>query len=180
MMPVFIEESGMKFGPFKDENIFHIERSDIYKQLQHGLQMAEFLLFRPEKKDLLILEAKTSAPNPNSCNMENEKQIDDRQKRFEEYITEIHEKLLNALTLAINLYLDRHENGKSELPQNIRNIKFDNVEIRLLLVIKNHKKVWLKDIQDKLQQKLRSATKTWRCTVTAINEEEARRFKLIQ
>jgi len=131
-MSVVIEESGMKFGPFEEENIFYIERSNIYKQLQHGVQMAEFLLFRPEKKDLIILEAKTTAPNPNSSNMENENQIDDRRKRFEEYITEIHEK------------------------------------------------VWLQDIQDKLQQKLRVATKTWLCTVTVINEEDARKYKLIQ
>ena len=41
---VRIQESGMTFGPFPEDQFFHIERSAIYKRLQTGLKMAEFLV----------------------------------------------------------------------------------------------------------------------------------------
>jgi hypothetical protein len=56
----------------------------------------------------------------------------------------------------------------------------NDVEIRLVLVIKNLEKPWIQDIQDTLQRRLRCTTKTWQCVVIVINEEYAKKYKLIQ
>jgi len=56
----------MNFGPYEKTNIFHIEKSNTYKKIHNGVRMAEFLLLPPERNEILIIEAKTSAPNPHS------------------------------------------------------------------------------------------------------------------
>ncbi len=179
-MTVVIAESGMNFGPYEKTNFFHIEKSNTYKKIHNEVRMAEFLLLRPERNEIIIIEAKTSAPNPHSHPGEGGKQHVLRKERFADYVTEIYEKLLNAMTLSVSLYLDRHNNGKAELPINISSLVINDVAFHLVLVIQTLEKEWLKDIQDGLQDRLRAATKTWPCTVNVINQDDARRYKLIQ
>lgn len=57
-MMITIEESGMIFGPFSEEQCFHIEKSTVHQKLQNGLPIVEFLLIQPEKDFLLVVEAK--------------------------------------------------------------------------------------------------------------------------
>ena len=63
-MAVTIEESGMNFGPFSEDQIFYVEKSNIYNKLQNGLPVAEFMLIQSDKNLLLVVEAKSSSPNP--------------------------------------------------------------------------------------------------------------------
>ena len=95
------EESGMKFGPYPEGKCFRIEKSKIYEEIQQNVKMAEFLLLRPSQ--ILIIEAKSSTPNPKT------------QPNFDNFIKEVSEKLSNALSLGLALYLKRHPNEK--LPQ---------------------------------------------------------------
>ena len=39
-----ISESKMNFGQFAEENLFHIEKSKIYKDLGSGIKTVEFIL----------------------------------------------------------------------------------------------------------------------------------------
>ena len=55
-----ITESRMKFGPFPREDLFYIEKSEIYKNLGSGVKIVEFVLLKEDK--LLIIEAKSSSP----------------------------------------------------------------------------------------------------------------------
>lgn len=43
---IHIHESQMNFGPFQNERCFHIERSEVYQRIQHGVQVSEFLLLK--------------------------------------------------------------------------------------------------------------------------------------
>ena len=44
--PITITESSMKFGPFEPDECFHVEASRVYKAMQDGVKMAEFLWLR--------------------------------------------------------------------------------------------------------------------------------------
>jgi hypothetical protein len=105
-MAITIKESGMIFGPFSDEHCFYIEKSDIYNTIQNGLQIAEFLLVQPDKNSLLVVEAKSSSPNPTNV---------DSKGKLDDYIAEIAEKLLNAFTLGLALCFERHIHNKDEI-----------------------------------------------------------------
>lgn len=170
-MSVAIEESGMSFGPYLDENCFHIEKSNIYIKLQNGLPIAEFLLLQPDKNKLLVVEAKSSSPNPGN---------NESQDNLKNFITEISEKLLNAFSLGLALCLERHLHSTGEIPSSFKSISHDSIQIILLLIIKGHKKEWLTPLNDILQKKLRNASKVWDFKVNVINDEMAKKYNLIQ
>ena len=171
-MAITIPESDMTFGPFPDEHCFHIEKSRVYDKLKNGLQIAEFLLIQPDKNKLLVVEAKSSSPdlaNPES------------KESFDDYITNVSQKLLNAFILGLALCLERHVNNKDDISTCFREITQDSVKVILLLVIKGHKKEWLIPITEALQRKLKSISKTWPLDVFAINERTAQSiYNLIQ
>ncbi|MFH1898745.1 MAG: hypothetical protein ABH886_11055 [Candidatus Desantisbacteria bacterium] len=174
-MPVIIEESGMIFGPFLDEHCFYIEKSNVYNKLKNGLKIAEFLLIQPDKNRLLIIESKSSSPNPdNPDNTE-------AQNQFDNFIAEISEKLLNTFTLGLALCLERHVDNKNEISKCFKEITHNSVKIILMLVINNHEDKWLVQLTTALQKKLRCISKIWPLEVFAINEKTAQKeYKLIQ
>ena len=62
-----ISESNMTFGPFSDEECFHIELSNTYYRIRDSVKMVEFALLQNAEKDaekLLFVKAKSSFPNP--------------------------------------------------------------------------------------------------------------------
>ncbi|HEY8909467.1 MAG TPA: hypothetical protein VIM51_04185 [Desulfosporosinus sp.] len=170
-MAVTIEESGMTFGPFSEEQIFYVEKSDIYNKLQNGLPIAEFLLIQPDKNLLLVVEAKSSSPNPS--NMKS-------QLQFDEFITEISRKLLNAFALGLTLCLGRHVDNIDELSNSFQEIDYASVTILFLLVINGHKDEWLAPVNEALQRELKDVSKIWPLKVITINEKAAKKYNLIQ
>jgi hypothetical protein len=151
MKTVYIEESGMKFGPYPEDECFYIEKSQTYKRIQQNVKMAEFLLLRSRKRSqqLWIVEAKLTAPNLEKSVPNSDKQPND----FDKFIKEVHEKLSNALSLWLALYLKRHPN--ENLPQVFQELHLANVEFRLILVVKKHQEDWLPPLQDALQKSLK-------------------------
>lgn len=170
-MSFTIVESGMTFGPFLEEHCFYIEKSTAYNKLQNGMQMAEFILIQPDKNMLLVVEAKSSSPNPTNT---------ESSQQFRDFIQEITDKLSNALTFWLALYLERHAEHKGEMSSYFKDIAFNSVEIVLLLIIKGHKKEWLVPLKDALQKNLNSTCKIWSLKVVVLNERLAQRYNLIQ
>jgi hypothetical protein len=169
-MEEYVMESGMKFGPFPAESLIRIEKVPQYTKIQQGMHISEFIYYDQEKKRLISLEAKTSAPNPRSEYVENPKE------KFQEYINDIREKWENSLDLYVNMAL------KKEVPKNFKEIDYASLEILFILVIKNHEGSWLKDVKDALEMSVRSVHRTnkiWKCKVLVINEEMARKKQLI-
>ena len=62
-MTKIIKESGIDFGPFQDDDLFCIEKSQLYHSLGKGLKTVEFILLRNAGKNIILLEAKTTCPN---------------------------------------------------------------------------------------------------------------------
>lgn len=57
-----ITESEMNFGKFDEADVFHIEDSQIYKNLGSGIKTVEFIL-KYDENSIVFLEAKKSCPN---------------------------------------------------------------------------------------------------------------------
>ena len=169
-MDEYVVESGMKFGPFSPEAYIHIETCPQYVNIQKGMHISEFIYYDKDKRRIIAIEAKTSAPNPNSEKVEKPKE------KFQKYINEITEKFENTLDLYVNMAL------KKEVPKEFKQIDYDKTEIYFILVIKEHERTWLKDVKDALEMSMkaiRRVDKIWKCKVLVINEAIARKSHLI-
>ncbi len=168
-----INESGMTFGPFPPGHCFYIEESEIYKRVQHGVQMAEFLLLRPspdKPPTIWIIEAKSSTPRPET------------QPNFDTFIQEIRDKLTNALSLGLAACLNRHPNQGNDISEVFRELDLSATQFRLILVVNGHNAAWLPPLRDALVNALRTTTKLWALSpnaVVVINDEIARSYNLI-
>jgi len=76
-----IVESGMTFGPFNPEDVFHIENSETFRKLEN-VKTVEFVLCKQKanNNELWLVEAKQSSPMPGN------------NVSFKDYIEEIEQK----------------------------------------------------------------------------------------
>lgn len=160
------EESGMIFGEFDDENIFIIEKSNLYKSIGKGVKIAEFVLLQESNK-LIFLEAKSSSPR------------DDNKIIFEKFISDIVEKLRNALELFISGNLEIININKDDNLKLLNINDFKNSRIKFYLVINGHNIEWLKPIQLALESELIVQRKIWNIDVAVLNDTMAREVMLI-
>lgn len=58
---VTIQESGMTFGPFQEDQIYWIEKASAYKSLGQGIKSVEFV-YKKNADKLFFIEAKSSCP----------------------------------------------------------------------------------------------------------------------
>ncbi|MXW39718.1 MAG: hypothetical protein F4Z75_00890 [Synechococcus sp. SB0668_bin_15] len=174
-----ITESGMDFGPFAQDECFHVEESKAYKAIQDGVKMAEFLLLRANDSTsnnnaaIWIVEAKSSSPRP-----------DNPSGDFGRFIDEIKQKLVNALSLGLASVLERHRHlrAETELPSAFKNISLSRVQVKFVVVIKDRSDDTLSPITDALKKALHPTIKTWAfdpASVIVLNEALAREHGLI-
>ena len=116
---------------------------------------------------IIILEAKRSAPNPES---------EEKLERFSEYIDEIVDKLCDTIDLYVNQAL------KKKVPAGFKDIDYNRVTITFVLVIKTHERNWLPPVKDALEQAVFRQVrvhKLWKCNVVVMNEEMAKNTRLL-
>lgn len=170
-MGVTIVESDMQFGEYKEEQVFQIEKSEQYtkKLRQQNVRCCEFILLRSNK--LYFIEAKASYPNP-----QNAKSSDEKKAQYLKDIQEITEKMRHSLNLYANILLNRYsQEGVSDVMKNV-----ENLEIRLILIIKNAKETWLAPLQDVFRKELKVEMRIWKITdFFILNEEMARKKHFI-
>ena len=170
---ITIDESGMTFGPYPSGHCFHIEKSALYTDIRQGVKMAEFLLLHTDSDRpamLWVVEAKSSSPRPKN------------DPDFGQFIAEVREKWINALSLTLASLLGRHRQAGTELPGPFKTLDLSRFDVRFVLVINGHRKDWLPPIQDALQKSLRSLVRIWRfapISVAVLNEELALKRHLI-
>ena len=167
-----IVESGMTFGPYPKGLCFYIEKSQCYTAIQENVQMAEFLLLRTSNDSpvIWVVEAKSSTPRPET------------QPNFDDFIAEIREKLVNALSLGWASCLKRHQEAEAELPERFKALNLSEVDVKFVLVINGHQEGWLPPLQEALGNALRSTIKCWAFAPTAvvvINDALAQQYGLI-
>lgn len=168
-----IVESGMTFGPYAAGECFHVEKSQCYRKLQEGVQMAEFLLMRKTQDRasvIWVVEAKSSTPRPET------------EPNFAKFIDEVRAKLTNGFLLGVAARLQRHPVATEELPAPFRDVDLQHTGFRFVLVVDGHKQEWLVPLQSALSLALKPVVKTWSLpaiSVVVLNNELAQQHGLI-
>ena len=178
-MGIIIEESGMKFGEYEENQVFQIETSEQYtKSLrQNGIKSCEFILQRGKK--LFFIEAKSSCPRHVRENM-TDTDRQEKQGKYQAFIQEIVAKMKHSLTLYGNILLQRYT--QENLPEEMSDTNLSNVQIYLILVIKLKNGNWKPEpeLQDDLRNCLRDELRIWKIRyLVVMNEETARKKNFI-
>jgi hypothetical protein len=172
---MFITESGMKFGPYNNDQCFDIEHSRLYASISNaGVKTAEFLVLKNEQSNcpqiLEVVEAKSSTPSPGG------------KENFDDFISQIRDKFVNALTLCLATCLNRHPKFHGELPGLIQKMDLSQIQVRFVLVIQGHREDWLQPIDDSLNKAMRSTLKIWGFShkaVVVLNDDMAKERQYI-
>ena len=174
MEQITIYESNMTFGAYNQEDVFHIEKSEIYKELQDGssgIKTVEFILLK--NQNLLFVEAKTSTANYAGASTSEEKK-----KKREEFIQEITQKWMDSLHIYCSLILKRIHS--SEFSEKLSTEEVVTGNFVPILVVKNGYKASLIPLRDLLWEKLKEERKIWNIqNILILNEEQAREYHLL-
>ena len=159
---ITIKESGVTFGHFDEKDIYKIENSAGHQGLGDGFKIVEFTYLRSNV--LFFIEAKSSIPKPESTS------------DYEAFWQEILEKFENALLLELMGCLRRNQQVYNELADNHKNIDWEKVDIRIILVMGPAPKEYLVSITDVFRKRLKKILKLWSikyANIFVINEEQA-------
>ncbi|WP_243976551.1 hypothetical protein [Vibrio natriegens] len=160
---VTINESGVTFGNFAQDDCYQIEHSLGHNSLGQGFKMVEFTYLSNDK--LFVVEAKRSIPRASS------------QPDYDNYWDEIFEKFENALILQMMAFVKRNQRAEAELPQNHKLMDWQQTTLQLRLVIPTVPNQHLAPITHKFRKRLHKLKKLWSISdkhMFVINEEKAR------
>ncbi len=131
---ISIEESGLTFALPKAD-VFQIEQSESFKQLGDGFKVVEFIY--KQNNNCIFLEAKSSIPRS------------ENKQDYADFWQDITEKFANSLQFHCLSSLKRGQNRFDELPKNMKNLHWKNLDIKFLLVIPDMpKKVYTTNIRN--------------------------------
>lgn len=169
-----ITESGMNFGKFNEEKLFHIEDSQLYKALGTGIKTVEFIL-KYDENSILFLEAKKSCPNA-----ANRYESGEKEQKFEEYYTSITEKFIESLQIYLAAILNKNKDV-SEVGEELRLVTdLSDIQLKFILVIKQADDItWLAGPMAELKARLQKIRKIWNVEIAVLNEELAKEYKLV-
>jgi hypothetical protein len=173
---MIIKESNMKFGNYDPDNVFHIEKSDIYTKLKdkQSVKTTEFILLR--NNQILFVEAKTSTPNSQTYQDSEEKT-----KKYHAFVNDIVQKFSDSIEIYSSLLLNYIHS--SDFPPNFKvahNSEITSIEMIFILVIKNAFPSSLEHYKQKLERELKTKMKIWGIkNILVIDETQAKRKNLI-
>jgi len=157
-----ITDSGMVFIA---ENVFHIEKSDVYTKIKDSIKTVEFIRAKDDR--LLFVEAKSSFPNPNNS---------ESSVKFQSEIDDICEKFIHSLNLYSSVAIGVNE----QLPPGFN--PATNVSLNFVLIFNCFEQKWCVPIQKALTNQLcksKCIAKIWKPTVLVMNQEMASKQRLI-
>lgn len=163
----------MNFGKFDETDLFHIEDSEIYKDLGLGIKTVEFIL-KYDENSIVFLEAKKSCPNAS-----NRYESEEKEQKFEEYYASITEKFIASLQIYLAAILDKFQNS-GEVGDNLKTVSsMKNIQLKFILVVKNAEDItWLAGPMAELKERLLQIRKIWGVEIAVLNEELAGKYKL--
>ena len=177
-MGVIIEESGMQFGEYNENQIFRIETSNQYTKslCQNSIKSCEFILQRGNK--LYFFEAKSSCPRRITGNIPPTEK-EEKKKAYNKFVEEIVLKMRHSLSLYGNILLKRLP--PDDVPSAMINPNLKDKSIQLILVI-NTNGAWMPDpeLVDDLNLHLNDVMKIWKIQrLLVINDQIAREKNFI-
>ena len=98
---------------------------------------------------------------------------EDKIIKYNEYIHDIALKMRHSLSLYANIVLGRY--SSENIPELLMEKDMAELEIRLILVVKNAQKEWLIPFQDVFRKVLKDELRIWKIPgLSIINEQTAR------
>ena len=95
---------------------------------------------------------------------------------YQEYIQEIVEKMRHSLNLYANIVLKRY--SQDGMPDQLKDA--ENLNMRLILIVKNAEIAWLDPFRDKFRKELRKEMRIWKIPdFIILTEEQARKTQFI-
>lgn len=161
---ITIEESGMTFGDFLVDDVFRIERSDVYKKIGQGIKTVEFICLQKNDK-VCFVEAKKSSPRT------------DNEETFDAFVGELVEKFTHLFEVWMSIFVKRRS---SDISRNFLEVDMKTVKFKFILVIHGHKEEWLPPIRNAMKRRLMPHNKIWGSDVVVLNEKSARDMNLIR
>lgn len=174
-MGKIITESGLDFGEFETENLFHIESSDLLKSLGQGVKTVEFITLQ-KKDNIIFLEAKTGCPNP-----KNKIKGGKEACNFHSFYNDIADKFIDSLQVYIagilENYKDNEEIGKNLL--NIQPLRYKNLMFVLVITADEILEDWLQGPKLELEDRLKHLMKIWNIQIVVLNKNLAVQYGLV-
>jgi hypothetical protein len=169
MGKITITESGMDFGKFDEDNLFYVEKSDLYKSLGLGIKTVEFVTLQG-KDNIIFVEAKTGCPNP-----ANKGKGGEDAERFNSFYDDIADKFVDSLQVymagVMENYTDTDEIGNSL--KNIKPLKSKHLKFVLVITSDEILEDWLRGPKLELEERLKKAKKIWDVNIVVLNRKMA-------
>ena len=153
-------ESGMYFS-CDSSCTFFVEKYVHDTGLQ-GVKAVEFIR-QKNKSKIFLVEAKTSAPHHAGSSPDD----------FKKFIDEIVQKAIDSFSLLFSVITLRRQ---AALGNVLAKADYSRTKFCLVLIIKNHEKEWLANVQNALSEQLRHFYTAWNwgsTPVVVLNEEMA-------
>lgn len=158
-----IIESGMKFDILEKEQLFQIEHSDIHRKAGGGIKTVEFIYLTTDE-NVLFIEAKKSCPNS-----ANKNDSEDKQKKYEEYYSDITDKFVDSINMFSATVLGFNGQSDSVGEKFIQKRTYTGNKIKFVLVIADAKESWLGGPRAELESRLLRYRKIWKADVLVLN-----------
>ena len=101
---------------------------------------------------------------------------EEKRKKYNEYIQDIVTKMKHSLNLYANILMERY--SIDDVPETMRNLK--DIDIRLVLIVKNAEIGWLIEYQNVFRRELQNEMRIWKIPdFLILNEEQARKKHFI-
>ena len=158
---IYEKGSEMVFGDYGIGDLFHIEKTELYKKLNgKGFKTVEFVLLRPNMKQVWFVEARKTMPAKSN------------KTRLDEDIVEISQKFVDSFMLACGIWFGQHVSKVEMHGNGDRFFKYGN-RVIFALMLKNRKGK-LTAIAEYIKQKFPKAVRMlWEFDVVVLNEEMA-------
>jgi hypothetical protein len=170
---ITFEESGMKFA-FPKEDTYWVENASRCRN-KNGISSVECIVLH--KCLVKFIEAKNTTPNKNKDG------ICDTSSDFVEYIDSLVNKINDSLSVLMaefhHINFNTTRNEHDIIGENLRTALTDNPKMMYVLIIKDSEIEWCQPVQEELNQRLYKLMKIWQLKVSVVNEEMARKYKLL-
>ena len=166
-MPVSIPESGVTFGPYNEDDLFHIERwVKLSKLDKKGISSIEFILHcNRQTPKILLVEVKSSIPSDHKS-----------------FFAEIEKKFVDSLSLWVNMIHNRLNQDADLMGSNLFPQCAFVLPLKLLLVIPRMPDHFIQQANDTFRKAMTHTRHLWGLEYTSIlvlNERLARQQSLI-
>jgi hypothetical protein len=162
-----IQESGLTFGPFIDDDLLYIEKYPP-QRLKQQVKLCEFVWWNTAKQQLVAVEAKSSVPDATND-----------PDAYAAFWRDINEKFDNAFQMITLAAHDRPQHTTSTLPASFQTLPWPTMSIVMYVVIPKAPDKFLAMLTDKLRAEMSVKQRLWQAEMFVINRQKAAKKQLV-